>query len=516
MDLEQKEQIVTECKELMTKAKYDEPKIEQFCETVSDILQGIIDHSDEQREVQYKLRKRLDHIELKIDISGDEIDPMTEGEGAEGRRLQNAVNRVLFNPDTSVSAGYKSGWNSISIKSPSRIANSKLLNEPMVKAMLLGIIAGVICRFIPDKASGIILDQIAAPVLSTVISLLMGFIGPIFFLFIIVAISSLGSMEELTKTGKVILKRFILISLWVALISIAVALAFFPVFGKGEAGVDLPAVGEALLGILPKNFVTPFAEGQIPQVILLGIVLGVGLLVMGDRGQPIRDALGKLKEWAMGVMVLLMKILPLIPFISTMMIVANGKASIFLQGWKYIAAVYICYLLTIVIEFIVVSVRCKKRIPDLCRMLKKIATMAFVTATPPITMQMTYETSEKDMGIDASFTDVWLSLAYNLLSPARTISLVLSVFFIADMTGMTVDIALIMIMLIMVVQLSLASTGTVPSATIILETLKLPSESVGLFSAFDIFTRNAGAAYDVTYSMLEQLDAARETGKINK
>lgn len=59
MDLEQKEQIIAECKELMTKAKYDEPKIDQFCETVSNILQGIIDHSDEQREVQYKLKNVL-------------------------------------------------------------------------------------------------------------------------------------------------------------------------------------------------------------------------------------------------------------------------------------------------------------------------------------------------------------------------------------------------------------------------------------------------------------------------
>lgn len=38
---------------------------------------------------------------------------------------------------------------------------------------------------------------------------------------------------------------------------------------------------------------------------------------------------------------------------------------------------------------------------------------------------------------------------------------------------------------------------------------------MGIFSAFEVFTRNAAAAYDAAYSMLEQLDAARETGKIN-
>lgn len=289
MDIKEKEKILSECKELMSKAKYDEPKIEQFCEIVSDILQEIIDHPDEQRDVRYKLKKHIDQIEFRLEISGDKIDPLTEGKGAENRRFKNAVNAVLFNPETSVSFSYKSGWNRIAVKSPSRIANSKLLSEPMIKAMLLGILAGLICRFLPEKVSGIILDQIAAPVLSTVVNLLMGFMGPVFFLFIIVAISSLGSMEELTRTGKVILRRFILVSLWVALLTIAVALVFFPVFGKRAESADLPAAGQALLGILPTDFITPFAQGQIPQVILLGIVFGTGLLMMGESGKQAED-----------------------------------------------------------------------------------------------------------------------------------------------------------------------------------------------------------------------------------
>ena len=52
------------------------------------------------------------------------------------------MNELLFNPETSVTAGYFRGWNHLSVKSPSKVANSKLLNEPMIKALILGIIAG--------------------------------------------------------------------------------------------------------------------------------------------------------------------------------------------------------------------------------------------------------------------------------------------------------------------------------------------------------------------------------------
>ena len=367
------------------------------------------------------------------------------------------MNELLFNPETSVTAGYFRGWNHLSVKSPSKVANSKLLNEPMIKALILGIIAGIICRFLPEGTRGVLLDGIAAPLMSTVVGLLMGIMGPVFFLFIILAVTSLGSMEELTRVGKVILKRFILIGLWVAVLTAVVAALFFPVLGKGNTVVDLPAIQSVLLSIVPTDFISPFANGNIPQIILFGLVFGTALLMMGDSGKPVRDALLKVKEWVMCVMMLMMKVIVLIPFISTMMIVANGDLSVFLQGWKYIVAAYVCYVLILLIEFIAVSVRCKRSIRDLSKMLKNIAIMAFVTATPPATMQMTYEVSEKEMGIDSKFTNLWLSLSYNLLSPTRTIALVLSVFFVADLTGQSVDVAMMIIMLITVVQLTLAS-----------------------------------------------------------
>ena len=515
MDTEQKERIITECRELMSKAGYEESKTEQFCDIVSDILQELIDNPDD-REIKYKITKRLDRIEFWIGASGDKIDPLSDGKGAENRRFRNAVNSVLFNPETSIEVAYTSGWNHLVVKSPSRIANSKLLSDSMVRAMLIGIVAGIICRILPDNISGIVLDQIAAPIMSTAISLLMGIMGPVFFLFIILSVSSLGSMEELSKSGKVIIRRFVLTGLWIALLTIVVAFFFFPVFGKNDTSFNIGEIEGALLSVLPKDLISPFAEGNIPQVILLGLIFGIGLVAIGDSGKPVRNALLKIKEWVMGVMMLMMKSLPVIPLISTMMIVANGKAAIFIQGWKYIAATYICYLLSTIIMFVTVSVRCKVSIRDLCRMLKQIALTAFITAIPPSTMMQTYAVSEKEMGIDSSFTDLWLSLAYNLLSPARTISLVLSVFFIADVSGMAVDITLMIIMLIIVVQMSLASTGTTAGATVTLETLKMSTDMVGLFSAFEIFTRNAGAAYDITYIMLEQLDAARETGNIRE
>lgn len=180
----------------------------------------------------------------------------------------------------------------------------------------------------------------------------------------------------------------------------------------------------------------------------------------------------------MAVMALMMKVMPLVPFLSTMLMVGSGNAQLFLQGWKYIVAAYVCYLLSMLIEFVVVSVRCKTNIRSLWGTLKQSVTTVFISGNKQAALATLFRVSKSDLHIDGAFADMWGSLSSNMLSPSRTISLVLSVFFVADITGFRVDTAVILIMLLTVVQLSLASTETVAGVTVLLETLEMPTDTV--------------------------------------
>ena len=68
MDTEQKDKILEECRELMSKAKYSGQKTDQFCDTVSEILQDFIDDADDDREYRYSLKKHLDFAEFRLDV----------------------------------------------------------------------------------------------------------------------------------------------------------------------------------------------------------------------------------------------------------------------------------------------------------------------------------------------------------------------------------------------------------------------------------------------------------------
>ena len=512
MDIEQKEKTVADLKQLMSKAGYDESASEQFCTTVSDILQLIIDNPDEERSLKYKTVRHLDRIEFIIDASGNKIDPLADGKGAPERRLQNAVNSVLFNPETTVSVTYTPGWNHLIVKSPSKIGRSRILNDPMVKSMMAGAAAGVFCRAMPEGFRAAFLDELAVPVMTAVIELLKGIMGPVFFLFIIVSLASLGTIEEISKIGKIIFKRFVVIAVRTTLLTTAVALLFFPVLGGSDTSIDLSVIERILLIFCPADIITPFAECRIPQIIVLALVLSTALFMMGDHSKALTDALARIKDWGMELVFLLVKLIPLIPFISTMRIIATGHADVFINGWKYIAATYICYFLSIVIELIMVTAKCRVSISFIWSIIKQIIAMEFAAATVPATMGKLRGEMERQMGIEDSFSDLWHALSKNLLKPSTTISLVLASFFISDITGSSLDVTSLLTMIVSVILLSMASMGTITGTTIILETFNISTHMVGIFSTLEIFTGNAGAVFDTMYRMLEQLNTAYAAG----
>jgi hypothetical protein len=62
--------------------------------------------------------------------------------------------------------------------------------------------------------------------------------------------------------------------------------------------------------------------------------------------------------------------------------------------------------------------------------------------------------------------------------------------------------------------MSLASPGTVGSWVIAFEAFSMPTDSVGLFAAYRIFTINYSTAAVIAYSFLEEVEAAYKMGAV--
>jgi len=157
------------------------------------------------------------------------------------------------------------------------------------------------------------------------VSLIKMLIGPIIFTTVVVGIAGMG---DLKKAGKVGFKAFVyfeIITTLALLIGLVVANVFTPGAGfhatpasldaKAVAGYATSAQGmsvvDTLLHIIPKTFVSAFAEGDILQVLLLALLFGLALGRIGDHGRPIMNLLHEVARVFFGIVEIVSKLAPI-------------------------------------------------------------------------------------------------------------------------------------------------------------------------------------------------------------
>lgn len=101
-----------------------------------------------------------------------------------------------------------------------------------------------------------------------------------------------------------------------------------------------------------------------------------------------------------------------------------------------------------------------------------------------------------------------------MLSIKTTINVVIATFMVAELTGIAISVSFLLVLILVTLELSLASPGTTSAWTIMFSTLLLPTSYVGLFSAYRLLVANYGAGCSETYSMLEEVETAHKLGGI--
>lgn len=215
--------------------------------------------------------------------------------------------------------------------------------------------------------------------------------------------------------------------------------------------------------------------------------------------------LTQINEWLMSTMKILQMGLPVIPFLSLFIAVAGGNAREMLQGWKFIAGSYIAYTAIVALKALKAAFATKISISELWRTIWPAVMIAFSTGSTSAAMHKAKEISEKEFHIKPEFTSFWIPMGAAMLNPKTTVNVVIACFMAAHITGMTVTTSFLAVLILVVVELSIACPGTAAAWTIMFETLSMPTGYVGLFSICRMFTANYGAGCVEAYMFMEEV-----------
>ena len=507
--------MIGECRAAAARRKIADEDSEEFINAVSLILHTYREHLGEDCEIKYRMRRRLNRAEIMFVVKGDRCDPFETGNGAEELRKKKMLNSMLPDLDLGINYRYYAGYNIITVRSARRRASSNIIKQPMVLAAAGGIIAGLICAHLPESANIFIVNEVTKPVLSTVLGIMMGCVGPVVFLSIVRAISSLDSIDEFTDLGPKIMNRFLSSTICIAVFSVVVAVIFFPVLGEGTVDFDAGTIIEVILEVIPTGLVAPFAENNIPQLVILGLGMGVVLLKMGESAKGLKEILSQLFQWIVNLLYAILVIIPVIPFLSIFNIVAEGETGILLKGWKYIVAAIFCMAVCVLVKFIKVSVCCKTSIPVIWKKMRPVVMKVFSTGVSATATKMNSKVCREEFGIDPEFSSLWVPLSKGILNPSSAVIFVMAPFLVASITGTPVSKSFILILLIMAVEISMASLGQTAGHTAVFKALGMSADYVGMFTVFNIVLKNFSAACTMAYRILEHIEIAYKTDHID-
>lgn len=504
--------IIADSTAMLHSVSFNDYYVEQFTAGVTCLLNDYADLLGEGTAVEYSLTKKFSKVELRMLVSGEAYDIFKNGSEARKRQFERLTGLNLNTDLVSISYKYESGCNVVCVSLPLSKKRKPIYKNPMILAIVFGVGLGFLCLLLPDTVRDFIIDDVASEVKSVLLSVITGVMGPFIFISIVTSVVSLNSINDLTHLAFRILKRFVVCILFLMLVSIGVSVIFFNSFGTNEISFEPSYIIQLILSIFPTNVIDPFLNTNIPQLVVLGMLMGAALLILGDKVSGIKELLLQINQCVISVMKIILTVIPLIPFLSLLTIIGSGNASEILKGWKFIVAVYIVLSIAVAVKAVKTSLVTHIRIPDFWNKLKPIIITAFSTSSYAAPLNQMYEISDKELGIKPEFTSFWIPMYDAMFGIKTTVYLILGTLLAAEFGGTALTTSFLFIMLFVTLELSLASPGTTSSWTIMFEILGMSTDYVGLFAVYRTFTDNFSTAATITYSMLEQVEAAHKLG----
>lgn len=171
---------------------------------------------------------------------------------------------------------------SLTCKAPYQTPKSEVY---LILAVALAVLTGLLRTVLPADIIAMISDYALTPVSEAFMRVLGAFVRFMIFFSVISGICSIESLSDFSKMGRHLSSRMIIRTFIGTGISALIMLPFHQ-FGQGEITEGTSQIGkiiELVFSIFPGDLITPFVEGNMLQIIFLAVMVGVVMLILGDK-----------------------------------------------------------------------------------------------------------------------------------------------------------------------------------------------------------------------------------------
>ena len=480
---------------------------------IEDLLAKIGQHSETTVSVQAGIGKQYGKWIFSLQYGGEAFDPA-------GYDDDDWSERIKQNLGVTPVWSYRRNRNTITYTIKERARHGMTLY--ILIAVVLAIDLGILGRTIPGDIRTGIDTVLLKPLSDAFMGIMNTFAGLMIAFAICSGILGMGNPSTLQRIGKKFLGQIILLSI---LSSIFAYILTIPVVGvavsdsRGATLSEVATLSEMLFAILPSDPASPFLNKNTMQIIVISLLLGIGMLLIGEQGNNLRNLIEEGTKLFSQLMEMICRMIPLYVFTALLRQIWNDDITAYLQAWKPVAlsACLVVVFIVLMILFTAWRVRCP--VPLLFRKIMPAFLAAFSTASSIAAFGPSMESGEK-LGIDKSFMRFAYPIGSVMFMPAAAIFLSVFTVFFADEYGIGINISWLITAVIIVSLLSIAVPPLPGAGLMIFSTLfaqlGIPAEALVLATLMYIPLDYIVAGGDIASLLAELTREADQMGILDR
>lgn len=396
------------------------------------------------------------------------------------------------------------------------------LNTQILWGVLFGILLGLTLSVLKDSPiaeAGLFAAELVGTLF---IDLLKMVLIPLVFTSIAVGVANLRAHRQMHKVWKATLGFFVFSMALAILLGLTAAnlvrpgeglqLAMFQDSMQGFQAGQMP-VSEfvaKLLHSLFQNPVAALAQGNVLAVVVFALLLGIALVVGGERYANILALLQELLELMLMLVGWIMRLAPLGIMALLAKLAATQDAALLATLIEFIAVVVVTTLLhgVVVLPLILYAVTGMTP-PKFWRGAREALITAFATSSSSATLPVTLRCVEQHLHVKRDIAGFVLPLGATLNMDGTALYEAAAALFIANLAGIELNLVQQLIVFVTAMLASMGAPG-IPSAgmvtmVIVLQSVGLPAEAIAILLPIDRLLDTFRTAVNVEGDMVGSL-----------
>jgi len=341
------------------------------------------------------------------------------------------------------------------------------------------------------------------------LTLIQMIVIPLIFASVVRGLTASESFEQLRKMGIGVVVYFIVTTTIAIIIGLVVATIINPgkyvdanslkintqiiVESATPTQASTPTLSELpqkLVTLLPSNPLTSMVEGQMLQVVLFAMIMGVALVMMKPvQAKPLLDLMASLQEVCMTVVGWAMRLAPIAVFGLMAQLTTKIGLNAILGMSVYVGTVLLGLIILSSLYLLLVFIISRESPLAFLHSTRDVLLLAFSTSSSAAVMPLSIKTAEENLKVHSSVSQFVIPLGATINMNGTALYQGVATVFLAQVFGVDLSMSALLLVVVTAVGASIGSPGTpgvgIVILAIVLETAGIPTAGIALILGVD-------------------------------